>query len=227
MGNITGKEEKNSTARKDINTPHDRVVEKFFQENETARSLFREYLPKEIVGLLDLDSLEYLKDKFVDENLAKYYSDLLYKVNYADHLQGFIFLLLEHKSTELRFSSFQVLKYMVQIWDKFLVNHKKARHLPVIIPVVLYHGGKKWKLANRFSALFKYPVILKEFIPDFQFQLLDISHAADEEIKGSTALRILLMTLKYIFKPELKDKLQEILRLFLEIKDTQSVKITC
>jgi len=224
MSNINEKEEKDSAARIDINTPHDRVVEKFLQENETARSLFREYLPQEIAGLLDLDSLEYIKDKFVDENLAKYFSDLLYKVNFTDHLQGFIFLLLEHKSTEFRFSSFQVLKYMVQIWDKFLVNNKKARYLPVIIPVVLYHGGKKWKLANRFIALFKFPELLKEFIPDFQFQLLDISHSADEEIKGNTVLRILLMTLKYIFKPELKHKLQEILKLFHEIKDKYSAR---
>jgi predicted transposase/invertase (TIGR01784 family) len=117
-----------------------------------------------------------------------------------------------------------VLKYMVQIWDKFLVNNKKARYLPVIIPVVLYHGGKKWKLVNRFIALFKFPELLKEFIPDFQFQLLDISHSADEELKGNTVLRILLMTLKYIFKPELKHKLHEILKLFHEIKDKYSAR---
>jgi len=168
MSNIIEKDEKSSTAGKEINSPHDRMVEKFLQENETARSLFREYLPKEIAELVNLDSLEYIKDKFVDENLAKYYSDLLYKVNFADHLQGYIFLLLEHKSSEFRFSSFQLLKYMVQIWDRFLVNNKKARHLPVIIPVVLYHGGKKWKLGKCFSALFKFPVVLKEFIPDFR-----------------------------------------------------------
>ncbi|MCX6578622.1 MAG: Rpn family recombination-promoting nuclease/putative transposase, partial [Candidatus Aminicenantes bacterium] len=108
-------EKKDSAARLDINSPHDRLVEKFLQENETARSLFREYLPKEIADILDLDTLEYIKDKFVDENLAKYYSDLLYKVNFPGHIQGFIFLLLEHKSTEFRFTGFQVLKYMVQI----------------------------------------------------------------------------------------------------------------
>jgi len=63
---------------------------------------------------------------------------------------------------------------------------------------------------------------MSEYIPEFRYLLLDISHSPDEEIKGSAVLKILLMSLKYIFKPQLRDKLGEIFGLFKKIKNKQS-----
>ncbi|UCH98013.1 MAG: Rpn family recombination-promoting nuclease/putative transposase, partial [Candidatus Aminicenantes bacterium] len=92
--------------------------------------------------------------------------------------------------------------------------------LPVIIPMVIYHGPRKWEVDTGFDSFFKAPGYLKEYIPDFNYKLYDISHIPDKSIKGVVLLRILLMSLKYIFTPELKYKLrEEILPLFLELKD--------
>ena len=216
---MTDKNDKEESGRQEVNSPHDRVVKKFLQEIDTAKSLFNEYLPGEIKALLDLDSLEYMEKNFVDEVLAEYYSDFLYKVNFKDHIDGFIFLLLEHKSWPARFSAFQALKYIVHVWDLYLANNEKAKYLPPVIPLVLYHGENKWNLDTRFSKLFKKPGPLKVFIPDFNFLLLDISHEPDENIKGIPILKILLKTLKYIFKPNIKNKLPEIIQLFKKIKN--------
>jgi predicted transposase/invertase (TIGR01784 family) len=212
-------EQEETTGKLEINSPHDSTVQKFLQEIDTARSLFREYLPGEIAALLDLDTLEYMKEKYVDETLSRYYSDFLYKVNFKGNVNGFIFLLLEHKSWPARFTAFQALKYMVHVWDLYLANHDKAKYLPPVIPLVLYHGKSKWNLDTCFSKLFNKPGPLKVFIPDFQFLLLDISHEPDENIKGIPKLRILLMTLKYIFNPKIKNKLPEIIQLFKKIKN--------
>jgi predicted transposase/invertase (TIGR01784 family) len=226
MNNLN--EEKESLGKTDVdkyevNNPHDSVVQKFLQEIKTVKSFFREYLPKDIVSLLNLDSLEFMKEKFVDEVLAKFYSDFLYKVNLSGGLEGFIYLLLEHKSSPYRFSGLQALKYMVRIWDEYLLNNKDAKYLPPVIPVVLYHGGSKWRIDTRFTGLFKVPQALKEFIPDFRYRLLDISHIPDKEINGEAVLKILLLSLKYIFKQGLKDKLPEILKLFQEVENKNSV----
>jgi predicted transposase/invertase (TIGR01784 family) len=155
----------------------------------------------------------------VDETLGKYYSDFLYQVNFKDNINGFIFLLLEHKSWPERFTPLQALKYMVHVWDFYLANHDKAKFLPPVLPLVLYHGKSKWNLGDHFSKLFDTPTPLHVFIPDFKYLLLDISHEPDENIKGSPILQILLKTLKYIFKPEIKTKLPEIIQLFEEIKN--------
>ncbi|UCH94812.1 MAG: Rpn family recombination-promoting nuclease/putative transposase [Candidatus Aminicenantes bacterium] len=212
-------EDTETTGKLEVNSPHDKTVQKFLQEIDTAKSLFREYLPGKITDLLDLDSLEYMKEKFVDETLSKYYSDFLYKVNFKNKIDGFIFLLLEHKSWPARYTALQALKYMVHVWDLYLANHDKAKYLPPVIPLVLYHGKSKWNLGTHFSKLFNEPGPLKAFIPDFKYLLLDISHKSDKDIKGIPILQILLMTLKYIFKPTIKNKLPEIIQLFKEIKN--------
>jgi predicted transposase/invertase (TIGR01784 family) len=60
---------------------HDEVVKDFLSENETARSFFKEYLPTEIVRNLDFNTLQICKDTFINKKLAKYFSDILYRID--------------------------------------------------------------------------------------------------------------------------------------------------
>jgi len=200
----TQTEDKEVTGKIDVDKPHDSIVQRFLRETATVESFFSEYLPADIAALLDLRTLQFVRDKFVDTVMGKYFSDYLYQVKFKDRKDGFIFLLLEHKSWAYRFTGFQVLKYIVQIWDQYLANNDNAKYLPPVIPVVLYHGKGKWNLDTRFSVLFKNPEPIREYIPGFRYLLLDISHSPDEEIKGIAVLKILLMTLKYIFKPHFR-----------------------
>ena len=200
---------------------HDEAVKEYFSDIETAKSFFREYLPAEIVNNLDFNTLRICKDSFLDKKLARYFCDILYQSNLKKiNINIFIYLLIDHKSREEPFMGFQFLKYMVRIWELYLKQNKKAKALPVVIPIVIYHGHKKWEIERGFSSFFEAPGYLEEYIPDFNYRLYDISHVPDEEIKGAVLLRILLMTLKYIFTPELNYRLrEEILPLFLELKD--------
>ena len=216
---MADKKEKKKKPVKKIRSLHDEVVKEFLSEKETAKSFFEEYLPAEIVRNLDFNTLHICKDSFLNKRLANYFSDILYQVN-LNNIGIFIYLLIDHKSKEERFMGFQFLKYMVRIWELYLKQNKKTKTLPVIIPIVIYHGPKKWEVDKRFTSFFNAPDYLKEYIPDFNYNLYDISHVPDEEIKGAVLLRILFMTLKYIFTPELNYKLrEEIFPLFLELKD--------
>ena len=187
---------------------HDEAVKDFLSDNETAKSFFKEYLPAEIVRNLDFNTLQICKDSFLNKKLAAYFSDILYQVN-LKNISIFIYLLIDHKSREDRFVGFQFLKYMVRIWELYLKQNKKAETLPVIIPMVIYHGPREWQMGTRFISLFNAPGYIKGYIPDFNYNLYDISHVPDEEIKGAVLLRILFLTLKYIFTPRLNHKLME------------------
>ena len=103
---------------------------------------------------------------------------------------------------------------MVRIWELYLKQNKEAKYLPVIIPLVIYHGKPKWSLSERFISLFEEPADFEQYIPDFGFNLYDISHMPDEEIQGTPLLKIFLTTFKYIYSPELRDKLWDIFKLF-------------
>ncbi|MGD2088189.1 MAG: Rpn family recombination-promoting nuclease/putative transposase [Candidatus Aminicenantes bacterium] len=212
------KEKKKKSTRKPRSL-HDEVVKSYFSDIETARSFFTEYLPADIVKSLDFNTLRICKDSFLDKTLAKYFSDILYQAT-LNNIDIFIYLLIDHKSREEPFMGFQFLKYMVRIWELHLKQNKKAENLPVIIPIVIYHGPKKWEVDTGFTSFFNAPGYLKEYIPDFNYKLYDISHVPDEEIKGAVLLRVLFMTLKYLSTPGLNYKLrEEIFPLFLELED--------
>jgi predicted transposase/invertase (TIGR01784 family) len=209
---------------KTLRMKHDEFVRVYMSEKETAISFFRNYLPAEITEHMDFKSLSMPKDSFLNKKMARYYSDILYEVRLKG-AQAFIYLLIEHKSKKDTFVGFQLLKYCVRIWESYLKQNKNAKKLPVILPIVIYHGETEWGVNTEFISLVDVPENLmksvREYIPNFKYNLQDISHKSDNEIKGVVLLRILLLTMKYIFKPEFQEKIKEIFGLFRKLKNKE------
>jgi predicted transposase/invertase (TIGR01784 family) len=149
---------------------------------------------------------------------------LLYEIKLkSGKKSAFIYILFEHKCWQDWFVSLQLLKYMVRIWELFLKQNKDAQYLPVIVPLVLYHGQPKWELSQDFISLFEDPAGFEPYIPDFIFNLQDVSHMPDEGIQGSPLLRMILTTFKYIQSPKIRNKLWDIFKLFLELDDKDNI----
>ncbi|MEI8133415.1 MAG: Rpn family recombination-promoting nuclease/putative transposase [Leptolinea sp.] len=64
----------------EINQAHDAFFKEIFSRLEPTRDFLANYLPPDITGLLDMDTLEICKDNFVDAALQAHYSDPLYFV---------------------------------------------------------------------------------------------------------------------------------------------------
>ena len=204
-----------------IYSPHDKFVRETLCQKDMARDFLSNYLPEEVLALIDLDFIEISKDTFIEKHLKAYYSDLLYKVALGDE-PGYIYLLLEHKSREDKLVSLQLLGYICNIWNLHL-KQNNGKSLPIIIPLVLYHGRQRWAAGIRLVDLIQGPAVrLARYIPDFEFILIDLTRYSDEEIKGTLLARTFLVLLKYIFSPELKKKLPEILSLFFELEKQET-----
>jgi hypothetical protein len=94
----------------------------------------------------------------------------------------------------------------------------KAKKLPIILPIVLYHGRKKWEISTQFSGIIEGPFkAFKEYVPDFKYILFDLTQYTDEQIKGNVQTQLALLLLKYILDPDLLEKLPDILSLLSEI----------
>ena len=215
---------KRSKKDKELSQPHAKAFTFFFKEKETAVSMLKGYLPESIKKKLNFKSLKISKDSFIDKRLKNYFADLLYEIKMkSGKKSAFIYILFEHKCWEDRLVCLQLLKYMVRIWELFLKQNKDAKYLPVILPLVLYHGEPKWEISQNFISLFEDPAGVESYIPDFSFNLQDISHMPDEDIQGSPLLRMILTTFKYIHSPELRNKLWDIFKLFLELSDKNNI----
>ncbi len=186
-----------------INTPHDAFFKRLFGDLEVAADFLRNYLPAEILSRLDLDTLELEKESFIDPELRESFSDLLFRVKTVTKSEVFIYLLLEHKSAPDAWVAFQLLRYIVQFWER--LRGQGCQRLPLIIPIVFYHGRERWKVSRHLNALIEPGIVeLQKYALDFEYLLRDISSGGGEEIKGQPKLRSGLQMLRHIFSNELE-----------------------
>jgi predicted transposase/invertase (TIGR01784 family) len=146
---------------------HDEFFKYAFGRPETVRDFLSNYLPPEVTALLDLATVELAPGSFVDEQLRAHLSDLLFAVKRRDGRDAYVYMLFEHKSYPEPQIAFQMLKYMVRIWER-AVGEKAA--LVPIVPIVVYHGVRRWRVRRNFQALLKTPSELAPYVPEYQFQ---------------------------------------------------------
>lgn len=198
----------------ELQNPHDQFVKSVWSKPEVAVSFLQNYLPSQVVDAIDFQSLELSHDSFVDQELRPHHTDLLYKVRLKDRKEEvFIYVLLEHKSYSERFVALQLLRYMLKIWESLL--DEKMKSLPVIIPLVLYHGKSRWNVSKQFADVIKVESdALKMYVPAFEYSLCDVSEKSSEEIKGAAMLQIGLHVLQNIFSDKAMEKLLQAYDLF-------------
>ena len=154
--------------------PHDRFFRNAFARHEIAQGFFERYLPAEISTQLDFATLRLTKESFVDDALKAQQSDLLFHIQTRSGTPARLYLLLEHKSYSDPWVALQILGYLVRIWEQEK-KRRKQPPLPVVIPLVLYHGERDWATPIQFAALLEAPEVFTPFIPDFCYGLCDLS----------------------------------------------------
>jgi predicted transposase/invertase (TIGR01784 family) len=190
----------------DINDPHDGYFKKLFEDKKQAQSFIENFLPETIKLHMDLTTIELEKDSFVDTELKKFFSDLIYRIKIKEKV-SYLYILIDHKSYPDKWIAFNLARYVIKIWEREI---KKGKSLPAIIPCVFYHGRDDWKIGLRLSDLYQdVPFELKKYMLDFEYQLFDITKWTDDNIKGTSKLVLGLRILKHIF--DNPDELQQIL----------------
>ena len=203
-----------------ITNPHDRLFKQIWSDRDAAQDFLSHYLPPEILALMDRETLEVCKDSFIQEDLREYFSDLLYKVSLGNE-DGYIYLLFEHKSHSDRLTPLQLLSYFHSIWRLHL--KQASPPLPVIVPMVLYHGPTRWTGPDSLLGLLGKPdPTLLEYVPHFKILLYDFSSYSHEEIKGAVLTRATLMLLKHTFTPGFAGKLPEIFSLLRALLEKET-----
>ncbi|MEP7342753.1 MAG: Rpn family recombination-promoting nuclease/putative transposase [Acidobacteriota bacterium] len=207
------KSEKQDAAKPliDLTNPHDGYFKSLLGRRAMAVEFLRLYLPKEVTESFDWRTVERVEDSFISEELRHYFSDLIYSVRLKGGETVYVYILLEHKSAPDKWVALQLLGYKVKLWEE--AKGSGAAILPMIIPVVFYHGRKRWNVSPRFGDLVEGfgRDQWRRFVPDFEYYLFDLSRYRDDQIAGSAELQTGLMLMKYIFRRgEIRQRLGEI-----------------
>ena len=197
-----------------IQNPHDKFFKETFGKFEVAKDFLNNYLPQEIREIVNIDTLEPQKDSFVNEELQEGFSDMLFKSN-INNYEGYIYFLFEHKSYSSKDAAFQLLKYIIKIWEA-IIKKESANELPIIIPILIYHGKYNWNSKLRLGEMIAgYGLLsdqIKKYIPDYEYLLFNISRYSDEEIKGQAQLRIVLTIFRDIFTKDANEFHESMIR---------------
>lgn len=199
----------------DLSNPHDKFFKEAFSRLEVARDFLAQQLPPAVLDHIALDTLELQKDTFVDPELAEHFSDMLYRVQTRENTAVYVYLLLEHKSYPDPYIALQLLRYLVRIWEQDL--REKRPQLRLVLPLVVYHGTKKWRISTNFAGLFTGDEALRPYWPHFDYILYDLSRYSDAEIRGAAFTQITQLLFRHIFDPSLAGKLPDIFQLFREL----------
>jgi predicted transposase/invertase (TIGR01784 family) len=173
-----------------VSTPHDALFKYVFSTPESAVAELRAVLPSDLSARLEWSALRPVPASFVDEHLSARHADLLFAVPYEGR-EAFLYVLLEHQSSNDPLMAFRLLRYVVRIWESFLAAHPDARALPAVLPVVVHHGDAKWTAVTEFSELLDLApdarLVLADYLPRFRFLLDDLT-AEDEHTLRARSL---------------------------------------
>ena len=160
-----------------MKNPHDTLFKRAMGNPDNTRIFLRENLPERILGKLEFSTLKNARESFADQDFRDHFADLVFEVDVESSLRpGLICLLLEHKTSPAPQTSLQLLRYMVNVWYQKYAEGK----IPLVLPVVFYHGEREWTAARRISDMLDTDVSwVEENFPDYEYLLFTLEDLAD------------------------------------------------
>jgi len=195
--------------------PHDALFKAVLGQPEHARAALRAVVPAALAEALDWQTLTLRPGSFVDAALTHQHTDLLYSATWRDGGEALVYLLFEHQSTPPTegLMAFRLLHYQDRIWERWRADHPKAKTLPMILPIVMYHGVTPWSEPRSFDALLDVPPgvrsAVEPYLVRFTYVLYDLSAIPDDELRdGAMTALVKLVTMCFKHARRGKDFVQ-------------------
>src|SRR5688500_5448255 len=169
--------------------PHDLFARYTFGHPERAAAELRAVLPPHVVSEVDWSSLRREPGSVVDPELRETESDLLFTARLRTGHPLLLYVLLEHQSTVDPWMALRMLRYVVRQVERWRQEHPESTRLPVIIPLVMYHGPDGvWTAPRRVEELFDLPGAeearerWRGLVPRFEYLLDDLTAEREEAL---------------------------------------------
>ena len=177
---------------------HDKFFKKILTDVEVAKSFFISFLDKEVLDLINIDSIQQKDVTFINDELSEAFADVVFRFELRDGSDAiYISILLEHKSNPEKYTPVQVLYYLAHTYYKQVITNRGK--LEFILPLVYYHGTENWHY-KPLPELFKnLPKNLLKYIPTHQTEFIDLYRVPDEELLmlSNLFLTSAMLALKY------------------------------
>ena len=184
--------------------PHDDLFREMVSDPAAQRDMIQICLP-DLAARIDLDTVTPVDATFTGGKQA----DLL--VSMRDNRGGehLVYMLVEHKSYHDPLVAVQLYRYLGAIWQQQWIHREsKARGpLPVIHPVVLYHGAAPWTAPLELTGLHRtgdpdagLDPDTEPFITDLTYRLVDLRTIQPERLRIATRTLAYMIILRHVLR---------------------------
>lgn len=157
---------------------HDHTFKKVLSISREAIAFCRAFFPEELKQHLDFSTMNLSPTSFINEKMKEHASDIIYTCQWKDKAVSLNFI-FEHKSYFPDMIVLQLLQYLL---DGYNFQYQESKLLTPIIPVVVYHGKRQWEGGTLADYMALHVDFLQQYIPDFEYILIDLDKYSDEEI---------------------------------------------
>jgi len=158
-----------------MNQARDTAYKLLFSEPEIIIDLLRGFVREAWVDELDFSTLEKVSGSYITDDLRSREDDVIWRVRYRQNWI-YVYLLIEFQSTIDRYMAVRLMSYMGLLYQDLIKTKQLTadKHLPPILPVVLYNGEKRWDAATELKDLIvNVPGGLEKYRPSLTYLLLD------------------------------------------------------
>ena len=135
--------------------------------------------------------------------------DALFRVRLKGGQDARVYVLLEHKSKVDPATPLQVAKYMLNIWARELEKTRGAGKLPMILPVVFYHGSGAWTAPLSLAEMIEVPEGVDDPLRGFTYGLRDLGRIDPLHLSRQPEVLAGLVALRFAYEktipPDLLD----------------------
>ena len=209
-----------------VNHQHDKIFRTVLDRKSDAIALINKALNTQ----LEVQEIEKYNSSFINKVFQNREADIVYKIKDRS-----IFILIEHQTKVDYLMPYRILEYEVAIMQSAIdldkIKNKESK-IPLVIPIVLYTGNKKWNAK-------KYLEENQEKIEGIEnglgnYNLIDINEMTEKELlednsfiskmilieksKNTENIVEILEKIVKITKEEDKETLRRIISIILEEK---------
>ncbi len=213
---MTNDQATNNNNQKNSNLPHDSLFKRIMENDIAAREFLDEYLPSDVKNIVNLDSIKVEKESYIEPNLTKRFSDIVYRVDTNDNNKAYIYILAEHQSSVDQLMAFRLWRYTLLLAERHI---RKKEKIPLIFPIIMYAGKAKYTAPKNLWALFENPNLAKKLLTE-DHALVDLQAMSDDEITKKNHLALFEYIMKHV---QMRDSLMLLKKLFEILPDAITI----
>jgi predicted transposase/invertase (TIGR01784 family) len=182
----------------EIYSIHDKVFKTALTDIRVARDFLEQHLPLNVQSAIDFNTLRITNESYITKELAAFSSDIVYQIRLKEKEPlAYIYILIEHQSSVDQLMPFRLWNYCSLIWDKYL-KQTQSKTLPLIFPLVFYHGDTPYSGPRKIADLIQAPLDLIESALFGGFHLVDTHEINDDELRARKWAGIIQYVLKHV-----------------------------